>query len=64
MVFFIVCTFEDSHSAWLSGMLLFDYLVFGSMLLDQRFHAFLLIFVAMRKRHLEDTSVLKPAAAA
>lgn len=48
--FFLACVFPAVHSAWVSGMLLFGFLLFGGMLLDPRLNALLVVFCTLQRR--------------
>lgn len=52
-LFFLACIFPESHSAGLSGFLLFGFLFFGGMLLDPRLNALLLVFCTLQSQRAD-----------
>jgi hypothetical protein len=48
-IFFIACLFTSAHSRWVSGFLLFSYVLLGGMLLDPRMNALILVFGTLQR---------------
>jgi len=49
-IFFLACLFTSVHSRWVSGFLLFSYVMLGGMLLDPRMNTLIVVLGTLQRR--------------